>query len=121
MLPDEGAVLGRLLAWCVEDERVRVVVLTSSRTNGRADELSDYDVVLAVRDPDSFRADPGWVVRYGAPAVRWGDEGHVLGLATSFLGVVYADGVKVDYTVWPEELAGRVESADALPDGLDVG
>ena len=121
MLPDEDVVLGRLLAWCEDDSRVRAVVLTSSRANGRGDQLSDYDVVLAVRDAVSFRADSEWVRRYGEPAARWGDEGELLGLATSFLGVVYADGVKVDYTVWPEELLARVSAADALPDGLDVG
>ena len=121
MLPDEDVVLGRLLGWCEEDPRVRAVVLTSSRANGRADELSDYDVVLGVRGLAVFRADPSWVVRYGEPAARWGEESELLGLATSFLGVVYADGVKVDYTVWPEELLARVSAADALPDGLDVG
>jgi aminoglycoside 6-adenylyltransferase len=121
LLPDEDVVLRRLLAWCESDQRVRAVVLTSSRANGRADELSDYDVVLGVRGLAVFRADPSWVVRYGEPAARWGEESELLGLATSFLGVVYADGVKVDYTVWPEELLARVSAADALPDGLDVG
>jgi aminoglycoside 6-adenylyltransferase len=121
LLPDEDVVLGRLLAWCEDDSRVRAVVLTSSRANGRGDQLSDYDVVLAVRDAVSFRADSEWVRRYGEPAARWGDEGELLGLATSFLGVVYVDGVKIDYGIWPEELVERIASADELPDGLDVG
>jgi len=121
LLPDEDVVLGKLLAWCEPDPRVRAVVLTSSRANGRADGLSDYDVVLAVRDAAGFCADPEWVGRYGAPAARWRDEGELLGLGTSFLGVVYADGVKIDYTIWPEELLERAASVEALPDALDVG
>jgi aminoglycoside 6-adenylyltransferase len=96
-------------------------VLTSSRADGRGDELSDYDIVLAVRDAPSFLADPDWVGRYGQVAARWGDEGELLGLATSFRGVVYGDGVKIDYTIWPQELLGRIAAAEALPDGLDVG
>jgi aminoglycoside 6-adenylyltransferase len=122
-VPGEEAVLGRLLAWTGEDENVRAVILTSSRVtpDGRADRLSDYDVILAVREPAAFALDGEWVSRHGRPAARWGDEGELLGLPTSFLGVVYADGVKIDYTIWPEAMLERVSAADALPEGLDVG
>jgi aminoglycoside 6-adenylyltransferase len=99
------------------------VILTSSRVtpDGRADLLSDYDVILAVRDPQDFDRDGDWLSHHGPPAARWGDESALLGLPTSFLGVVYADGVKVDYTLWPEAMLERVSAAEALPAGLDVG
>ena len=29
--------------------------------------------------------------------------------------------MKIDYTIWPEEMLERVSAADALPEGLDVG
>jgi aminoglycoside 6-adenylyltransferase len=123
VLPSESAVLARLLAWCEADPDVRAVILTSSRTtpDGRADQLSDYDVILAVRDRAAFAGDLDWIERQGPPAARWADESELLGLPTSFRGVVYADGVKIDYTLWPEELLERVSAADALPEGLDVG
>ena len=123
MLPDEDAVLGKLLAWCGAEAGIRAVILTSSRAtpDRRADLLSDYDVILAVQDPAAFAGEDGWVSQYGPPAARWGDESELLGLPTSFRGVVYADGVKIDYTIWPEEMLERVSAADALPEGLDVG
>ena len=123
MLPDEDAVLGKLLAWCGAEAGIRAVILTSSRAtpDRRADLLSDYDVILAVQDTAAFAGEDGWVSQYGPPAARWGDESELLGLPTSFRGVVYADGVKVDYTIWPEEMLERVSAADTLPEGLDVG
>jgi aminoglycoside 6-adenylyltransferase len=119
----EEAVLGRLLAWTGEDENVRAVILTSSRVtpDRRADLLSDYDVILAVRDPSAFDLWGGWTSAYGRPAARWNDESELLGLPTSFRGVVYADGAKIDYTIWPEAMLERVSAAETLPEGLDVG
>jgi aminoglycoside 6-adenylyltransferase len=34
---------------------------------------------------------------------------------------VYADRVKVDYSVWPQALVERITEAASLPDDLDVG
>jgi aminoglycoside 6-adenylyltransferase len=122
-LPDEGEVLARLAGWTAADPSVRAVILTSSRTtpDGRADLLSDYDVILAVRDPAAFLEDDAWQSRQGPPAARWGDEAELLGLGTSFRGVVYRDGIKIDYTIWPEAMLERVSAQEALPEGLDVG
>jgi aminoglycoside 6-adenylyltransferase len=122
-VPDQEAVLGRLLAWTAADENVRAVILTSSRVtpDRRADALSDYDVILAVRDPSVFDRDGEWVSRHARPVARWGDASELLGLPTAFLGVVYEDGVKIDYTIWPEAMLERVSAATELPEGLDVG
>ena len=73
-------------------------------------------MIVAARDG----AEPD-VTAYGEPMAGWGDESEVLGLPTRFRGVVYSDGVRVDYTFWPEELLGRVAAAPDLPDDLDVG
>ena len=45
----------------------------------------------------------------------------MLGERAHFRGVVYEDGVKVDWSIWPESLLERVAGADPLPDDLDVG
>jgi aminoglycoside 6-adenylyltransferase len=122
-LPDEADVLARLAAWAEREDAVRTLVLTSSRA--RADEtvdaLSDYDVVVGVRDPEDFLADESWVRGYGEPLARWGDRDEVLGLATTFCGVVYADRIKIDYSVWPQALVERAAEAARLPDDFDVG
>ena len=123
MLPDESDVLARLLAWGEGEDGVRALVLTSSRArrDETVDALSDYDVIAAVRDIGPFAAGYGWETALGRPLARWGDESTLLGERTVFRGVVYDDGVKVDYTFWPEALLGRVAEARELPECLDVG
>ena len=117
-LPDEQAVLDRIVAWGEREEAVRVLVLTSSRA--RADEtvdlLSDYDVIVALTDLARF--DPA--AAYGPPLSRWGDEHAVHGATALFRGVVYEDGVKVDWTLWPASVPALVAER-GLTDDLDVG
>src|SRR5881397_3863666 len=116
-------VISRLVAWAEKRPDIQAVVLTSSRA--RADEtvdtLSDYDVILAVADAHAFVHDDSWQFEYGEPMVRWGDQSELDGVTTYFRGVVYADGVKIDYTLWPDELLDRVAERDVLPEDLDVG
>lgn len=123
MLPDESEVLATLVAWAEAEPSIRALILTSSRA--RSDEtvdlLSDYDVILAVTDPVAFDLSGDWTTGFGRPLATWGDQHEVHGLTTYFRGVIYADGVKVDYTVWPEVLLELVGQNAALPDDLDVG
>lgn len=119
----EAEVLERLVAWGRAEPSVRALVLTSSRArdDGSADVLSDYDVVVVVPDPGAFVEDDAWVSAFGAPIVRWGDESAHDGETTYFRGVVYAGGVRIDYTVWSLAFAERIAQRAALPDDLDVG
>ena len=111
-------VLTRILTWAEAEEAVRVVVVTSTRARaeGPPDELSDYDIILALEDVDRFDA----AAAYGTPAARWGDEHDVHGTTTFFRGVVYDDGVKVDWTLWPANVPDLVAD-HGLTDDLDVG
>jgi aminoglycoside 6-adenylyltransferase len=121
--PPESGVLGELVAWGQREADIRALVLTSSRArrDGTVDELSDYDVIVAVRDVEEFVGDDGWTGARGRPLVRWRDRHEVHGATTYFCGAVYADGVKIDYTLWPDDLLERVAAAAELPDDLDVG
>jgi aminoglycoside 6-adenylyltransferase len=112
------AVLARILGWAEAEDAVRVVVLTSTRARaeGPPDELSDYDVIVALEDIDRFDA----AEAYRTPAARWGDEHDVHGTTTFFRGVVYDDGVKIDWTLWPANVPGLV-AQHGLTDDLDVG
>ena len=118
-------VLDALVAWGEATAEVRAMILTSSRAlpNGPVDEFSDYDVIVAVTDPDRFaHGDLAWQAdAYGRPLVRWGDETVLLGMPTWFRGVVYEDQVKIDFTIWPEDLLEAVGAAERLPPGLDHG
>jgi len=122
-LPDEDAVLGKLVAWADTDPAVRAMILTSSRAKPGApvDVLSDYDVIVAVRDAADFAASDAWPAAYGRPLAHWSDEHELYGMTTYFRGFIYEDGVKVDYMVWPDVLLERVSDEPALPEDLDVG
>ncbi len=123
LFPDEADVLARLVAWGEARASIRAMILTSSRAtpDGRGDVLSDYDVILAARDVPALAATDSWTSGYGPPLVGWGDEHELYGITTYFRGVVYEDGVRVDYMLWPESLLQRVSEAAALPSDLDVG
>jgi aminoglycoside 6-adenylyltransferase len=109
-------VLGRIVAWGEREENVRLLVLTSTRANDGGDALSDYDVIVALADLERF--DPA--AAYGTPAARWGDTHDVHGTTTFFRGVVYDDGTKVDWTLWPATVPALV-AEHGLDDALDVG
>jgi aminoglycoside 6-adenylyltransferase len=117
-LPGQDAVLARIVAWGEREDAVRALVLTSGRAveGGRADLLSDYDVVAVLSEVARFDAEAA----YGSPLARWGDEHPVHGVRTFFRGVVYEDGVKVDWSLWPVE-AARLVGEHGLTDDLDVG
>jgi aminoglycoside 6-adenylyltransferase len=122
-LPRQNEVIARLVAWAENHDSIRALILTSSRArdDGTSDLLSDYDVVVAMRDHEAFAHDRGWSLAYGRPLVYWDDEHVVEGSATYFRGVVYEDGTKVDYTLWPAHLLDKVADSVALPEDLDVG
>ena len=123
IFPPQSDVIGQLVAWVEKNDAVRALILTSSRARDdeTVDVLSDYDIVLAIRGHDAFARDRKWTEAYGRALVHWGDE-HVLeGATTYFRGVVYEDGTKIDYTLWPEHLLDKIAASSVLPDDLDVG
>ena len=122
-LSSERDVIQKLVARGEIEPWIRAMILTSTRASpdGSSDLLSDHDVIVAVQNPDEFAANDAWVSAYGPPMTRWGDESELYGLKTYFRGVVYRDGARVDYTIWPEDLLERVTTEERLPDDLDVG
>ena len=116
-------VLEALVSWGARTAGIRAMILTSTRArpDGPVDEFSDYDVILAVTDPEAFAVDLGWQSAYGPPLVRWGDEDQLFGHPTFFRGVVYEDHVKVDYTIWSDALLDELAQHETLPPGLDHG
>jgi Streptomycin adenylyltransferase len=95
LLPDEADVLATLVAWGEARASIRAMILTSTRAppEGRADLVSDYDVILAVRDAPALAVTASWISGYGQPLVRWGDEHELYGIRTYFRGVVRPGGL----------------------------
>jgi aminoglycoside 6-adenylyltransferase len=117
-LPDERTVLDRIASWGEADDAVRALVLTSTRARagGPVDLLSDYDVIAVLTEVERFDERTA----YGTPMARWGDEHDVYGATVYFRGVVYEDGIKVDWTLWPRAVPALV-AEHGLTDDLDVG
>ncbi len=102
------------------------MLLTSTRANPRAsvDAFSDYDVVLVVLDIQPFFEERSWLQDFGEVLVAYWDPIHPApdyGIDQVGNVTQYADGLKIDFTLWPVELLRRIAKVKKLPADLDVG
>jgi aminoglycoside 6-adenylyltransferase len=124
--PPTEEVIKSLIEWGDRRKPVRAMLLTSTRAvpNAHVDDLSDYDVVLVVEDIHPFYENRGWLNDFGEVlVVYWdpiysdpdtGDDkfGNV---------IQYADGLKIDFIVYPVTWIQKTVQAPALPAELDAG
>ena len=102
------------------------MLLTSTRAipSAPVDIFSDYDVILVVKDIRPFFEDRSWLADFGEVLVVYcdpiySDPGHGIEM---FANVIqYADGLKIDFTLWPVELLQKIVQAPALTAELDAG
>jgi aminoglycoside 6-adenylyltransferase len=120
---DERAVIARITRWASADDRVRAALLTSSRAdpNAPVDLLSDYDIALIVSDPDALARDERWVSAFGRPLLRVRDVEERAGLLVQNAMVLYDDGTKIDYSLWPLTLIDGIIARGVLPAEFDGG
>ncbi|CAA9580254.1 MAG: hypothetical protein AVDCRST_MAG88-3239, partial [uncultured Thermomicrobiales bacterium] len=85
------------------------------------DRLSDHDVIVVVSETRPFLDNEEWLEVYGPPLVRFRDSQVREGSETYARLVLYEDGTKIDYTLWPAALLEKVAAVPCLPDELDVG
>ncbi len=123
---DPQEVIRRLVRWADLKDSVRAVLLTSSRARPGApvDALSDYDAVLVVEDVRPFFEDRSWLNDFGEVLVAYWDgiepdPDHGVGQTGNV--VQYADGLKIDFRLWPVALLRRIAEAPTLTDELDAG
>lgn len=123
VVTDEAEVLARLVRWAASEERIRLVLLESSRANPAAplDLLSDYDVALLVSDVEPYRQSDDWLHGVGTPLLRVRDTVQMLGLDKHNCMVLYEDGTKIDYGIWPLALMRRISESGKLPEDFDAG
>ena len=119
-------VIRRLVRWAGRRDAVRAMLLTSTRARPDApvDLLSDYDIVLVVEDIRPFFEDRSWLEDFGGVLVAYWDTidpdpDH--GVEQTGNVVQYADGLKIDFRLWPVGLLRRIAEAPTLPDELDAG
>ncbi len=123
---ERDATIRRLIRWAAPQDAVRALLLTSTRAvpGAAVDALSDYDVILVARDIRPFAAERDWVADFGAVLVdHWNPirPDPATGFAVAGNVVQYADGPKIDFTLWPVALLAQLACAPALPDELDGG
>ena len=123
---DPREVIHSLTRWVGRKEFVRAALLTSTRANPHAsvDALSDYDVVLVVEDIRPLFENRSWLGDFGEVLVEYWDPIHPdpdYGIEHTGNVVQYADGLRIDFRLWPVALARRVAEGSRLPDDLDVG
>lgn len=116
---DETAVLDTLRVWADDNERIRGMVLTSSRVipGSTIDFLSDYDIELYVDDLAPFAASDEWLEFLGPIMVRWPYKPRSTmnpGWITRL--VMFEDGVRVDFRI----TANKGIPADAYANGRKV-
>ena len=123
----EDPVIQRFIRWGQEHKAIRAMLLTGSRANPNAsvDAWSDYDVVLVVEDIHPFFVDRAWLQDFGRVIVAYWDPIHPVpdfaGLEQVGNVVLFQDGLKIDFVVWPVELLRRLARSPVLPAGLDLG
>jgi aminoglycoside 6-adenylyltransferase len=123
---DPEEVIPRLVQWGERKDSVRAMLLTSTRAIAGApvDIFSDYDVVLVVVDIRPFFSDRHWLTDFGEILVEYWDlivPNDEYDIEESGNVIQYADGLKIDFRLWPVELARKIAQADKLPPGLDAG
>ncbi len=124
--PARDATIRRLVRWAAPQDAVRALLLTSTRAipGAAVDARSDYDVILVARDIRPFAVERGWVADFGAVLVdHWNPirRDPATGIAVAGNVVQYAEGPKIDFTLWPVALLAQHGCAPALPDELDGG
>lgn len=116
----------RLRQWAEAQSLVRALLLTSTRAipHATVDALSDYDVVLAMRDIHPFYEDRRWLKDFGRVLVSYWDPLHPnpdFGMEQTGNVIQYEDGLKIDFTLWPVDLLRRIAQSPTLPAELDAG
>jgi len=122
-LPD---MLPTLIEWARAGTAIRAVLLTSTRAvpGAPVDALSDYDVILVVQDIQPFVMDRSWLRDFGDVLVAYWDPIHpdpVFGIEQCANVIQYADGLKMDFTLWPVTLFRQIVAAPRLLPELDAG
>jgi aminoglycoside 6-adenylyltransferase len=119
-------VISKLVQWAEQRESIRAMLLTSTHAipNAAVDFLSDYDVVLVVQDIHPFFEDRSWLEDFGEVLVVYWDPIYTdpdYGIEKTANVTQYADGLKIDFTLWPVELLQKILRAPALQAELDAG
>jgi aminoglycoside 6-adenylyltransferase len=124
VIDNDKDILQNLRRWGQARGEVRAMILTSTRARPgvRLDAFSDYDVILVLRDVRPFYNDRSWLEDFGRVLAVYRDPIRLeRGLERFAYITQYQGGTKIDFTLWPVEMAASVAAESRLPAELDVG
>ncbi len=107
---DRDQVLKEILQFAKEKENIRGLVLQGSLVNPDApiDRFSDLDPMFVVEDAADMAKDDRWIKQFGQPISRCNDTFPV-GKAEEFTRLVlYEDGLKVDFGLFPKSAVQEI-------------
>jgi len=111
----EKEMLDLIMDTAKNDDRIRAVLLSGSRTSpdARRDIFQDFDITYFVTEVSSFRDDPAWISRFGELMILQMPEamedpppmndGHFAYL------MQFSDGNRIDLTLFPLDRLGEFE------------
>jgi len=111
------ALIARFVQWAQAEEDIRAAIVVGSRARADqpADEWSDLDVTMFVRDPERYLSSSDWVQAMGHPWVAF-VERTADGLGRE-RRVLFEGGLDVDLAIYPASLLDQMSktgvSADA--------
>ena len=114
----------KLTSWANTRPDIRAVIRTSSRANPHAaiDAFSDCDVILVVTELSAFVPQDDWLNELGDPLTIFRDQTRSMyGVDKCNRLVLYMEGVKVDFTLWPTPILKAVLEQETFLEDLDVG
>jgi aminoglycoside 6-adenylyltransferase len=119
-------IINKLILWGEEQDSVRAMLMTSTRVvpNAPLDDLSDYDVVLVVKDIHPFYEERSWLNDFGEVLVAYSDPLYPdPDTGTEMFGNVtqYNDGLKIDFILHPLPWLQQIILSPTLPAELDAG
>ncbi len=119
---DRDPILKRIVTWAAGRDDVRAALLTSTRavSGGKVDSLSDYDIILVVRNVRPYADDHAWIEDFGPVLVAYWDPVEPDMHQASNV-VQYEGALKIDFGVWSVEKLRQIVAMPGLPDEFDAG
>lgn len=110
--------LQRISAWSEAQPNIRVLILTGSYAQDQADDLSDLDIEIFVRDPETYAQSDSWMSEIGPVWVYLPLHDHA-GYPTRL--VIFEGGLKVDFSIFPVSVLVNRLAAQRLSPLYDRG
>lgn len=122
---EKDPVIRQLAAWGKKREEIRALILTSSMVvpGAPVDALSDYDVIVVVRDIHPFLEDDSWLEEFGPVLVVYRDPVHAYGKyrGDTFARITQYTRFKIDFSIWPVSVLQQAAADEDLDEDLDLG